>query len=152
MIKKIIKSSINALVEITPVIVCSLLCSMVICTIIGLSFGINDFPVYLFYSVTSALFAIFFIALKIHREAHDKIDCYMQAAVSGTFIGLLNCEILREAELFSGWLGDPYWEYKLIFFVAASFWHGLIMAVLFKVLKRKKAASIRMQPQFENLD
>lgn len=152
MIRKIIRSFINAIVELTPLIVCSLLCSAVVCTVLGLSLGIAKFPTFMFYTITIALFTFFYIALRIHGEAHNKVDCYMQAAVSGTFIGLLNSELLKDSGLIDGFLGDPYWEYKLVFFVAASFWHGLIMLILFKTLKKKKAASIRMQPQFDNLD
>lgn len=152
MAKSLSRSFIRALVEISPVIVCSLLCSVFICTVIGLSFSYVSYPVTFSYVLALFLFAVFFVSIRIQDEAVNKVDCYMQAAVSGIFVGLLNCEILKEAGLIYGWLGNPYWEYKLAFFVAASFWHSLIMVLLFKSLKNKKAASIRMQPRLENLD
>lgn len=149
---KIGRSFINAIVDVTPIIVCSLGASLLLCTVLGLSFGLSGFPTFSFYFVSGLAFAGLFIIIRVYREAKDKIDCYMQAAVSGTFIGLLNSEILREAGFAHGWLGDSYWEYKLVFFVSASFWHGLIMFFLFKALKKKKTASIRMQSQLENLN
>ena len=152
MVKKLSSSFIRAIVEVAPLIVSSLLCSMFICTVLGLSFSYSAYPVVLSYFLALFLFAAFFLSIRIQDEAKNKIDCYMQAAISGIFVALLNCEILKEFGALYGWLGNPYWEYKLAFFVAAIFWHSLIMYLLFKSLKNKKAASIRMQPRLENLD
>lgn len=152
MFVKISKSFIRAIVDVSPLFICSLGSSLLICTISGLALGLQTFPISAFYSLTVFLFTAFFLIVKVQKEAKDKIDCYMQAAVCGTFIGLLNSEIIREAGFAYGWLGNPYWEYKLIFFAAACFWHGFIMVLLFKYLKKKKAASLRIQPQVKSLD
>ena len=152
MAKRLGSSFIRALVEVVPLVISSLLCSAFICTVVGLSFNYQEYPVVFYYILALILFAVFFLSIRVQDEAKDKIDCYMQAAVSGSFVGLLTCEVLREAGLMNGLFGNPFWEYKLAFCVSAIFWHSFIMMLLFKSLKNKKAASIRMQPRFESLD
>ena len=145
-------SFFRAIKEVAPLAVSSLLLSVFVCTVWGLSLSYKSYPVLLSYFLALFLFATFFLTIRVQDEARNKIDCYMQAAVSSVFVALVNCEILWEIGLVKGWLGNPFWEYKLAFFILACFWHWVIMVLLFKSLKNKKAASIRMQPRLENLD
>jgi len=151
LIKKTISSFIDALVELTPLCVCALLGALFISTVFGLTLSFSSYPVLIFYFSAMLLFGAFFISIRVYDEVQNKVDCYMQAAVSCTFIGLMNCEIFMELKLIQGWFSNPYWDYKVAFFLAATFWHALIMKLLFNFLKKRKTASIRMQPKFKNL-
>ena len=152
MFKRASSSFILAIVEIAPLVVCSLLASIFVCTVLGLSFSIKEFPIIPAYCLAFALFLTFYLSIRIQEDTKDRLDCYMHAGISSLFVAYLNCEILRELGLIYGWMGNSYWEYKLAYFATACFWHGFIMLVLFKMLKKRKAASIRMQPRSESLD
>lgn len=146
MIKRIINSFLDSLVEVVPLCACSYLAGIFVSTVLGLSMNMPDFPIILFYLISMLLFAVFFLSIKVFKEVKNKTDCYMQAAVAGTYLGYLNCEIFKEGGLLENLISNPYWDYKITFFAAATVWHALIMAALLSNLKKRKAASVKMQP------
>jgi hypothetical protein len=137
MIKKVTRSFVRALTELSPVAVYSLFLSAFGSTCLGLFLDLGFFPESLFYILSIVIYFALYFLLQNQDQIKNKIDSALHASLSGLFMGFYSYQVFQN----NGWLSTwaNIWEYKLILYLVVSCLQAAVLLAAKDWLARKKA-------------